>query len=249
LHLTARQRLTWAAHLFKAVFYQYHRPFGPQVRPLIPSDGVILDVGAHAGQFTKLCAQLVPDGHVYAFEPSPYALSILTKVVSLKGLGNVTIVDKGLSSAPGQEVLHLPIKKRGSVGFGLAHLGDDQSGRALLSFEIALMTLDAFVAEQGLSRIDFIKADVEGWELHMLRGGADSLAKMRPSLLLEVHEMTLARADTKPSDVFGFFNALDYAVFATHEHDGYRCQPVDHWTGNGDFLFVPKEKAGLVAVA
>lgn len=246
--LTFRQWLTWAAHLFKAVAYQYHRPFLRQVQPLIAPDGVIIDAGAHSGQFTKLFARLVPRGHVYAFEPSPYALSILRPVMALRRFSNVTIVEKGLSDGYGRETLHLPIKRRGSVGFGLAHMGTDVSGRALLSYAIELMPLDGFAAAQELTRLDFIKADVEGWELNLLKGARATLERFRPALLLEVHEMTLARADATPQQVWDFLRALGYVAFATDEHEDYRFTPVDAWCGNGDYLFVPAAHAALVPV-
>ncbi len=67
--LSFRQRLTWAAHLFKALAYQYHAELSDQIRPLVPDNGVIIDVGAHSGQHTKIFARLVPHGKVYAFEP------------------------------------------------------------------------------------------------------------------------------------------------------------------------------------
>ena len=184
--LSFRQRLTWAAHFFKALAYQYHRDFGERVAGLIPSDAVIVDVGAHSGQFAKLFARLAPKGRVYAFEPGAYALSILRPVLRLRGFRNVVVVPLGLSDRPGSETLSLPLKKRGSVGFGLAHIGAEISGRTTIVQQIALTTLDAFAAEQGLARLDFIKVDIEGWEPHFLRGAAATLARFRPVVMIEV---------------------------------------------------------------
>lgn len=243
--LTFRQRLSWTIHFLKAVGYQYHRPFPGRIRSLIESDGVIADVGAHAGQFTKLFSRLVPRGHVYAFEPNPYALSILRKVVSVKRLGNVTIVEKGLSDRIGTEVLHVPLKKRGSVGFGLAHLGPE-TDRASRTETIGLTTLDRFAAERALRRLDFIKIDVEGWERYVVAGGHDTIRRFRPALLVELRSDLMVRAGATPEEVWGVFAALDYVAFRTEEHDAYRLHPVDSWTDRGDFLFVPGEKSGLV---
>src|SRR3569833_2977167 len=104
--LTFRQRLTWLAHLYKAVAYQYHRDLGRRVQPLIGRDAVIIDVGAHAGQHAKLFARMVPEVHVYAFEPGVYARSILEIVFRLRRFSNLTLVPLGLSDAITTETLN-----------------------------------------------------------------------------------------------------------------------------------------------
>lgn len=245
--LTFRQRVTWASHLFKAIFYQYHREFAERIAPLVPRDGVIADIGAHSGQFTKLFARLVQKGDVYAFEPGGYALSILRPVVWLRRLHNVTIIPTGLSDKPGEEILNVPLKKSGAVGFGLAHIGEELSGRDVLSQRITLTTLDRFVIEQGLSRLDFVKADTEGWEPYLLRGARKTIAKFRPSVLIEVSEKQLAQSGSTPQEIFEIFAPLGYCIFKTFESEGYRLHPVTDYDGGADYLFVPQEKTGLVA--
>jgi FkbM family methyltransferase len=244
--LNFRQRLTWSAHLFKAIFYQYHREFAERIAPLVPEDGVIADIGAHSGQFAKLFARLVPKGGVYAFEPGGYALSILHPVVRLRGLRNVTIVPAGLSDKPGEETLNVPLKKSGTLGFGLAHIGEELSGRDVVSQRIHLTTLDRFAAEHGLSRLDFVKADIEGWEPYFLRGAREVIAKFRPSVMIEVSEKQLAQSGSTPREIFEIFAPLGYGIFKTFEREGYRLHPVADYDGLADYLFVPQEKAGLV---
>lgn len=238
-----RQRATWLAHMYKAVAKQYHRDALAFLRPLVPQDGVVIDVGAHSGQFAKLFSSLTPQGHVYAFEPSPYALSILKPTLALRCTNNVTVVEAGLSTEEGLQTLHIPIKKRGTLGFGLAHLGDDASGRAVQSHSIRLTTLDHFAAAQQLTRLDFIKADIEGWELQMLRGGLQTIARLRPSMLLEISPHQLVRANAAPADIFNLLLPMGYVAYFTDEHAGYALRPVTAFDQTGDYVFVPSEKA------
>ncbi|MSP21242.1 MAG: FkbM family methyltransferase [Alphaproteobacteria bacterium] len=95
---------------------------------MLPADGVVLDVGAHAGQFAKLFAGLVPEGTVYAFEPSAHARSILTLAVRARRLRNIAVVAAALGDKPGEASLSTPVKAAGSVRFGLAHLGTAAAG-------------------------------------------------------------------------------------------------------------------------
>ena len=85
---------------------------------------------------------------------------------------NATIVPIALGERLGIGTLNLPVKRPGSYGFGLAHLGAVEARWSRVAAEpIAIGTIDEFVQSQRLERLDFIKADIEGWEAAMLRGG------------------------------------------------------------------------------
>jgi len=171
MHLTVRQRASWLAHLHKAATKQDHCPLRALRAPYIPSDAVVVDIGAHAGQFSKLFARLAPRGRVYAFEPSSYARSILVPALKWNWIANVRVLPVGLSDQPGEMTLHTRIKRSGSLGFGAAYLGADVAPRARLDERTVPTTLDTFAEGQELERLDFINADVEGWELRALKGG------------------------------------------------------------------------------
>lgn len=228
-----RVRMGWAAHVLKAATQQHHRELAEVFRPHVPDDALVLDVGAHAGQFSKLFARMAGRGRVFAFEPSAYARSVLAPALRWNRLGNVVVVPSGLSDAEGVSVLHTPIKRSGEMGFGLAHLGAEAGTRATAEQTIALTTLDRFAAEQGLVRLDFIKADVEGWEAHVLRGGLATLEAFRPALFLEVVEASLARAGAEPATIWRLLEPLGYRALQAPDF-----KPVQAFAGDGDYLFV-----------
>ena len=214
-----RARATYVAHTFKAIFRTHHRELIPLLAPYIKDHCVIFDVGAHAGQFAKLFSSMVPRGHVYSFEPGSYALSILRKVKWSLNLRNVTIVPYGLSSQPGQAVLNLPIKNSGSLGFGLASLNTAENPARVFTDAVALTTLDQFFAEHKLNRIDFIKCDIEGWELHMLKGAEKTLRAYRPTVMVEINRAALGKAGTSPEELESYLNTLGYQRAAEIEKD------------------------------
>lgn len=232
LRLTLSQRASWLAHVFKATTQQHHRELVPLFAPYIPGDAVVLDVGAHAGQFAKLFAALAPRGRVYAFEPSAYARSVLRPALAVGGRGRVEIVAAGLSDEAGEMVLHTPIKRRGGLGFGAAHLGASEAA-TVVEQTVTLTTLDAFARARGLTRLDFIKIDIEGWELRALTGGRQTLARFRPALYLEVDAAMLARAGDTPDALFGWLRELGYGAIRMPE-----LVPVEGYAGPGDYLFI-----------
>ncbi len=236
--LTFRQRASWLAHVFKAVTQQHHRGLIPLFAPHIPSDAVVLDVGAHAGQFAKLFAALAPRGRVYAFEPSAYARSVLRPALAAGGRGRVEIIPLGLSDQAGELTLHTPVKRRGGLGFGVAHLGQSGDG-VTVDQTVSLTTLDAFTLAHGLVRLDFIKMDIEGWELRALRGGAATLARFRPTLYLEVDAAMLGRAGDDPAALFAWLGALGYGAWRTPG-----LEPAPGYAGAGDYLFTAPSRGG-----
>ena len=67
---------SFLAHLYKATTQQHHRALAATIMRLVPPASVVFDVGAHAGQYTKLFANAAAEGRVYAVEPGSYARSI-----------------------------------------------------------------------------------------------------------------------------------------------------------------------------
>lgn len=229
-------RIRYAAHLWKAVVYDHHRELLTMLPP-IPADGVVLDVGAHAGQFAKLFAGLVPQGRVYAFEPGGYARSILTQVVRLRRLRPVEVVPMGLGDAAGTARLAMPIKASGAYGFGLSHLGASDRAGAMRTETVAVTTMDTFVRAHGLTRVNFIKADVEGWEGRMLAGAQETLARFRPALMLELIGSHLARAGDRLETVWGMLERSGYRPYLVGAEEGPRpiAAPQD-----GEILWRPE---------
>jgi len=158
-------------------------------------------------------------------------------VVRFRRLDNVEVVAAALGDEPGAATLTLPLKRRGGLGFGLAHLGgaDGEHKRALRE-TVPVTTLDRFAREAGLARLDFVKADVEGWEVRLLRGAAATLERFRPVLMVELSRAYLARAGTTPEEAWRLLAPLGYRALRLAPEPA----PVADFAGDGDYLFVPE---------
>ena len=66
-NISIRARLTYLEHLFKAYTRQHHKNLIPLFSKIIPDNGIVIEAGSHAGQFTKLFPRHAPLGHIYAF--------------------------------------------------------------------------------------------------------------------------------------------------------------------------------------
>lgn len=211
--LTFRQRLTYAAHLYKALTKRHHAGLRPLLAQMVKPDAVIFDIGANTGSFTHIFSKLAPQGRIYAFEPGSYALSILHRVMAWRCGSNVTLLQYGLSDKTESLELHLPVKKSGGVGHGIAHIGHDAAdSRATLSESIPLRRMDDVAAELNLQRLDFVKIDVEGWEMHVLKGGAETLARLKPVIMLEMVDRFLRRSGSSSDELLAFLRGLGYQI-------------------------------------
>ncbi|MBL6927721.1 MAG: FkbM family methyltransferase [Rhodospirillales bacterium] len=235
--LTFRQRLTWVAHLWKACTKQHHKELAPLFARYLPEGAVVFDVGAHSGQFAKLFSGLTPQGRVFSFEPGSYARSILSQAVKFRAKNNVTIEPFGLGSQSASFVLNVPVKKSGSLGFGLSFVGDAAAaGRPVISETVTIRTIDEVVSERGLDRLDFIKADIEGFELEMLKGARQTLERLRPVVYVEVVDEHLRRAGGSARELFQLMD--DHRYRQAELHTGTLLAPDRQ--EHGDLLFVPQ---------
>ncbi|MGC2415987.1 MAG: FkbM family methyltransferase [Stellaceae bacterium] len=240
-YYTGRVTPAFFAHLFKAVTKQHHRELIPLFRSLLRDDAVIFDVGAHAGQFTKLFSRIAPNGFVFAFEPQSYARRIIATAIRLNRLKNVALLPIALGEVPGVALLSLPIKSSGSYGFGLAHLAAAVGERDFEIEAVAVATLDQCVAALALDRLDLVKADIEGAELTMLKGACGTLERLRPALYLELDEGHLARCGETLAEAWDFLAQRGYRAFdpAPERNRAPIAGPRE-----GDILWLPAETAG-----
>lgn len=176
------------------------RPLTPEERWLAGrswAGRVVYDVGAWEGVLTLFFARSVGrQGQVVAFEPNPRSAARLRENVGLNGLPNVRLFELALGAAEGKAWLHLP---HGVAAWG--HLTEAPADLA-----VRVRTLDLIVAEAELPPPDFIKIDVEGAELGVLRGAHETIRQYAPSLLVEVHPQTDRVA------LWTLLSALGYAL-------------------------------------
>jgi FkbM family methyltransferase len=176
---------------------------------LLRSDDVTFDIGANIGWYTTFFALHAPRGHCHAFEPQPAVFNELVANCDLNGLAaNVTLNNVGVGEREGNATIH---------AFGDGHHGHASLapvlGEPVRSTACWITTLDQYRRAHSVERIDFVKVDVEGAELMVLKG-AESVFQLDPSpiWLLEIN------VDT--SRVFGY-TPLDLLQFLA-ERDDFR---------------------------
>lgn len=142
-------------------------------RFLPASEAVVFDVGAHAGEWTLALLEAAGSRiqAVHAFEPSAHHQAALAAIADER----VRPLPLALGEAAGERVLFADRAGSGLASFYARRL--DHFGIAMGEREmVRVTTLDAFMAEHGIPKIDFLKLDVEGHELAALEGAGRALA-------------------------------------------------------------------------
>ena len=148
-----------------------------KVNVSVKSGDIVIDAGSWIGDFAAYAS--VKGATTYAFEPTAATFELLKKTAELNG--NIIPVKKGLSD---ENVSANLLHNAGNTGGNRIATPSNSVNFAGTSSTIETTTIDDFVRENNLPRVDFIKADIEGFERHMLAGAQETLARFAPKLAL-----------------------------------------------------------------
>jgi FkbM family methyltransferase len=148
---------------------------------------IVLDIGAYSAVTSIIFAQLAgPTGHVYSFEPdeSNYKCANSNVEMARKAMGitNITLQRKAIWSH-NDGIL---FSNEGAMGSSAVAITGGGRGEETL---IPSTTLESFLNENGITKVDFVKIDIEGGETELLKRSANTLRKLGARLIIEPHRV------------------------------------------------------------
>lgn len=178
-----------------------------------------LDIGANVGIFSLVMAVAVgAEGRVYSFEPLPANVARLRRNLGRNGFDDTFVFSLALGEADGRTRLRLAsdpaYPSLHAVEGGLAD-GTEVA--------VEVRRLDSVWEELGKPRVAFVKMDVEGAEMDVLRGASKFLAACRPALLVEANSATQLEALRSILKVYGYRDRQPVG-FAPHNHIFFHVQ-------------------------
>lgn len=179
------------------------------IKETVKQDDVVIDIGAHIGLMAVVFGKLVgKNGKVYSFEPTPHSYGVLKQTIHLNKLENIVEpVNKAVSSASG------------SISF---NVNREDVSNSIVSYEhnsghkpitVQTVSIDDFVKEKDLSRLDFIKIDAEGVELDVLKGATKTLADFDCKMILALHPLAI---ETKGDSLSAIYDTVANAGFSVY---------------------------------
>ena len=219
-------------------FYGTHdeRYIVTKLLKIIKPGDICWDIGANIGFYTCLLASLLEDsGVVVAFEPAARTCGYLKENVSLNQFTNVTVVNKGLGDKQEQRPLHY---SEAGLAEGTASL-KYADGRAA-SERVTLDTIDNLIRE--LPAPEFVKIDVEGYQLEVLRGGEHLLKTYAPLLMAELKDVGETNRAIF-SEIEDYVANLGYQLYKIRKHSIQRCKRLSDTTERNFFLVKEHSRA------
>lgn len=186
------------------------------VLSLLPEGGVLLDVGAHVGHYTLRAAEKA--SKVIAVEPNPDTVAHLHRNLELNGITNVRVIDKAAWDGPVTLEAFSPNDLIRDGSMRMLEAGDGK---------IEGVALDTLLGDEP--RIDLLKLDVEGADLHALRGLRETIDRCQPRMFVEDHS------------IYDYYSQYD--LIALIKSFGYSVHNGGHYGGANYFVCLPPGEA------
>ena len=175
------------------------------IRGIIKPGMAVIDVGAHIGYFTRILAKLVgPDGMVYAIEADPANFKLLKK--NTERLANVRRFETAAGNKNGEIEFYKGAKTGTSSSFPAEFRAEKIS--------VSSIRMDDLARAENISRVDFMKIDVEGGEPAAMDGALEMFEKNPDiKIILEFSPENLGLAGVNGPDFLKKISSLGFDIF------------------------------------
>lgn len=181
------------------------------LKRFVKSGDCVVDVGAGIGVYTRYLSDLVgPRGQVLSFEPLPETFDILRSNVRRLRLHQVRAEPYAISNGRACVALEVPLGPDGWENFYRARVVDQNTAKTVGRRIVEARDLDSYLNEIK-GQLSFVKIDVEGHELSVVRGAQKMIERFLPVVLIEI--------STDPDSL----NTAGASVFRTLHEKGYRA--------------------------
>jgi FkbM family methyltransferase len=186
--------------------------------------GTVLDIGGHIGETAIRYAESFPEADIFSFEPEPGNFAMLS--TNVQGFARIHPVNAAVGCTTGTATLR---RNAGSQTHSLLDIADGAAGfmssPAILDpvdrVPVEVLSVDDFTRERGVTHVDLLKADTQGYELEVLRGATSVLAQKKPPLLyLEVSFVPQYRDQPLFHDLYAWLYDRGFRLIAFYER-GY----------------------------
>lgn len=172
---------------------------------------VIIDVGANNGYTALRLSMLDGVRRVIAFEPDVANFRKASANIALNG-GSEKIELLGIGLGPRD--LDLELQMGIASNSGTMKVATSKAD-AVTDSIIKVRRLDDVLMEENIERVDFVKIDVEGYELEVLKGAGDIIKSSRPKLFVEIDDANLREQGSSARELIAFLKSFDYSCTNT----------------------------------
>ncbi len=193
-------------------YYGHEEKVVELIKNIVGKDTIFIDVGAFIGFYSVLAGKM--GSTVYSFEPDPRSYILLKCNLLLTGLNKKVYA---YNNAIGDT--------KGYVFLKLANTYAESSITEYLNkskvaniVKVPIITIDDFISDQNIIKVDIIKIDVEGYGAKVINGALKTIKNYRPNIIFEVHRFN---NDTELAKILDLKKKYQYKIKVL-EYRNYR---------------------------
>ncbi|HXP79478.1 MAG TPA: FkbM family methyltransferase [Verrucomicrobiae bacterium] len=180
---------------------------------------IFFDVGANAGVFAIGAAKKIGGNGVFAFEPCSSTFELLKRNLLLNHLADVNVVQMALGDSVGVGMLQ--VNAPGKDGLNTLGQATHPGSKVVGQESVRITTVDVFMKDHKIPRVDVMKVDIEGAELMMFRGARELLDRAdAPIILYEGFGFLTRGFGYHPVEILWFLESCGYSLFALNSETG-----------------------------
>jgi len=206
-HCDTQSFLEWYIFFYGAFRPEVSRLINRMLRP----GQVAIDIGANVGMHSVIMANRVgPTGRVVVFEPDPHPMGRLRRNMALNGIDWVTTVEAAVSARSETRTFYLHDDSIGN--FANASLVAANVGKQTASVEMQVVSIDEWMRDNPLPRVDVVKLLAQGEEYNALQGMRGLIERDRPKIFFLYEPSYWQRQGLELMDAVRFFAGHGYGV-------------------------------------
>lgn len=186
---------------------------------------VVFDIGANIGTYSSWVAKWLSskNGKVYSFEPQRVVFQMFCANMSINNIFNVHAFQMGLGDKKKKiNLKEVDYNLMGSYGaFSLNKQNTPEYQTTAIEQTINIDTLDNFVKDHKIKKVDFIKIDAEGMDIDVINGGINTIKKFKPKLLVEYLNLGSTKDEKSSIEGFGLLDTILRDL-------GYHIKKINH---------------------
>jgi FkbM family methyltransferase len=190
------------------IYFKYKDTTFDHLHDEIIKARTIIDVGGNIGAFALLFEQLNSAAQIHTFEPHPGLYKRLQQHLDINSSG---IIAHNIGLGEKKGVARLYEVEEQNPGMNRIFAAERDHPYCTINIE----SLDEYWETTNEMKIDFIKIDVEGFELSVLKGAYNTITKHHPVLVIEINDDNLRNNNTSASELIMLLNGLGYNCITT----------------------------------
>ena len=217
-------------------FGNYEKKDSDMIFKLVNDEDTIFDIGGNIGWYSICLDKIKKNVEVHTFEPIPSTYESLIANAKING-SKIKINNFGLSDK--KEDLVFYFHKEGSGNASAAIMNDTRQNTEI---KCHVDTLDNYFIDQNLTKLDFIKCDVEGAELLTFKGAMRTIENYKPIVFTEMLRKWSAKFDYHPNDIIKLFCDIGYKCYFVTTNKFSEIKEMTNETVETNFFFLHQEK-------